>query len=124
MVFTGLEHVLQLFCSVLLVLGLIYEQKNRRVVWWLGLAIIVGPLIRYENLALSVPALGYLIWRKYYGQVAVWGITLISLLSTFSLFLYKLDFGFLPGSVLLKSDTLSNGLWGFLAHLGANLYKP
>ncbi|MEN8216935.1 MAG: hypothetical protein ABFS56_11305 [Pseudomonadota bacterium] len=46
LVFTGMEHSLQVFLAILLVFGLIRELKTKTVAWWLLVAIICGPLVR------------------------------------------------------------------------------
>src|SRR5206468_280902 len=61
--FTGMEHSLQVLLSVALVAGLIEETTTARVPSWLPAAIVAGPLVRYENLALSLPALALLACR-------------------------------------------------------------
>jgi hypothetical protein len=123
LLFTGMEHSLQVLAAALLVLGTIREQQTGRVPWWLALAVACGPLVRYENLALSVPVLLYLAWRRHYGAAAVCAALVGATLGAFSLFLYSMDLGLLPSSVLAKSAAVSSGgrLGAVLANLQANL---
>jgi hypothetical protein len=112
LIYTGMEHSLQLLCTLLLVAGLIHEQKTGRVSWWLIAGIILGPLIRYENLFLSLPALLYLMERGHFRKAIVLGIALAVPIAGFSLFLYSQGLGFLPASVLAKASPLSAGSLG------------
>ena len=107
--FTGMEHSLQLFATALLIAGLVDERRTGHAPWWLALAIVLGPLLRYENLALSLPAIGYLLVRKQSRAAVMSAAALGLLLATFSLFLYATTDLLLPASVLLKSGMVGNG---------------
>ena len=61
LIFIGMEHSLQLFLSILIIYGLVCEMENNIVTWWFLGSIVLAPLIRYECLALSLPAL--VLWR-------------------------------------------------------------
>lgn len=100
--FSGMEHSLQLFLAVLVVMGIIREQMTGRVSWWLVGAIILGPLVRYELLALSVPAILYLASRKHIRSALISLIFLLIPLIGFSLFLFSNGLGPVPTSVLVK----------------------
>lgn len=109
LVFTGMEHSLQLLLSVAVVAGMIDEHRTRAVPWWLVAGLVLGPLVRYENLALSVPALGYLAYRRH--RAAFWlaaGLLAVTL-AGFSLFLHSLNLGLVPASVLVKSRAFASG---------------
>ena len=110
LVFTGMEHSLQVFLGVLLLFGIIREQETGRVPWCLPVAIVCGPLVRYENLALAVPALLYLAMRRHYRTLLVCAGVLTATMVGFSLFLYSQNLGLLPSSVLLKSSVMSRGI--------------
>lgn len=100
--FTGMEHSLQLLLVVLVVMGIIHEQMTGRVSWWLVVAIVLGPLVRYELLALSIPAILYLASRKHKRSALISLIALLIPLIGFSLFLYANGLGLVPTSVLVK----------------------
>jgi hypothetical protein len=104
---TGMEHSLHTFASALTVYGLVRERRTGQVPWGLLAAIVAGPLVRYEGLALSVPALAYLVWRGHVRRAAGTGIALATLLVGFSLFLVSIGQHWLPNSVLIKSDVMS-----------------
>jgi hypothetical protein len=103
LVLMGMEHSLQMLLSVLLVLGLIQESRTHHLPLWLGPIIILAPLIRYEDLALSIPALVFLFFRGYYRQALITFFLLGALLSLFSFFLVSIGQPWLPASVLNKT---------------------
>lgn len=123
--FTGMEHSLQLFATALLIAGLVVEREHDRAPWWLWLAIVLGPLVRYENLALSLPALGYLLVRGERGRSLGVLALLGALVGGFSLFLVASGHGVLPTSVLLKTDALgsSGGPGDLLGRFIENLFQ-
>jgi hypothetical protein len=110
-----------------LVLGLIQEVNMKRISWWLVGAIILGPLIRYENLAISLPVLLYLALRRHLRVALMTGLILMLLMGGFSVFLSALNLGILPTSVLIKSaignktTILENFNANFLSREGAML---
>lgn len=105
--FTGMEHSLQLFATALLVWGLVVERETDSAPWWLWASLLLGPLLRYENLALTVPALAYLLVRgRRRGSLVVLGL-LVTLVGGFSLFLLSLGQGPLPSPVMLKATVAS-----------------
>ena len=109
LVFTGMEHSLQVLLSVGLVAGLVREKRHDHVPWWLGACLILGPLVRYENLALSVPALFYLLWRGRRRLVVLSGAALVLTVGGFSLFLHGQGLAWIPASVILKSHAFGTG---------------
>ena len=120
---TGMEHSLQLFLSSLLVFGLVRERETRKVAWWLLAAVVLGPLVRYENFALSIPALGYLAWRGHLVSSLVSGLLLTLAASAFSLWLYSMDLGLVPTSVIAKSSVVESsfGISDILNNARSNL---
>jgi hypothetical protein len=107
--FTGMEHSLQLFATALLLAGLVEERERGTAPWWLWAAIVLGPLLRYENLALSIPAAVYLFLAGYRVAAATAALVLLALLAAFSAFLAANGLGILPTSVLLKSGAVASG---------------
>lgn len=107
---TGMEHSLQVWLTVLTAYGLIRVVRRKSVPRSLPVALAIMPLVRYENLAITLSACAVL-W--FYGQrrlaLASATVPLVAIAS-FSLFLYSKGLGFLPASVMAKS--------GFLARLG------
>ena len=121
--FTGMEHSLQVLLSVGLAIGLIHEHRTQAVPWWLAPVIVLGPLIRYENLALSLPAVIYLAWRRHRAVAALCVIALVLGMGGFSLFLRSIGLEWLPLSVLSKSQVADRGasLGALVDNLKANL---
>ncbi len=109
LVFIGMEHSLQAFCSLMVVGGLIHEQKTGQVTGWLAAGLVVGPLLRYENLLLTLPALLYLLQRGHFRKAVLLGAVCAIPMVGFSAFLYSRGLGFLPASVLAKSSALGAG---------------
>jgi hypothetical protein len=114
--FTGMEHSLQVWLSLLVLWGMVVTQMNQRPPWWLMAAAVIAPLVRYECLALSLPALAYL-WLRGHRRGALRAAVVLGLcLGAFSLFLYWLELGVLPTSVRAKALVVpgaigTHGLW-------------
>ncbi|WED44463.1 hypothetical protein [Legionella cardiaca] len=102
LIFSGMEHSLQMLFSVLLISGLIRESRTQYFPRWLAVVIVIGPLIRYENLSLLLPALFFLFYRGHRKEVIYTSIGLLVLLSLFSIFLLYLGQPILPASILNK----------------------
>jgi hypothetical protein len=108
--FTGMENSLQQLLAVLIVAGLIEESRSGRVPFYLWAAILLIPLVRHDSLALALPALAYLTWRRHRrGALWVAGVMLATL-GAFSVFLELHGIGLLPTSIAAKSDLVrTNG---------------
>ena len=118
--FTGMEHSLQVFLAVAGVWGLWLERDTGNVPAWLLPALVLGPLVRYENLAVSGAALLYLFVRGHRRSAMGGGIALAVVLGGFSAFLASNGGAWLPSSVLAKSK-LDDGPGGLLGGILANL---
>jgi hypothetical protein len=121
LVFTGMEHSLQLLFSLLLIRELFYEQKTKTVSFYLVLALICGPLVRYENLALSLPVLFYILKRGHVKAFLFSSVALIGLIGGFSAFLSYLGLGLFPSSVIVKSEPVALG--GSVISLAGNFLR-
>ncbi|HEY9151685.1 MAG TPA: hypothetical protein VIN60_02275, partial [Anaerolineales bacterium] len=64
----------------------------------------LGPLVRYENLALSLPAILYLVLRKQFRLAILSSGSILVLIGGFSFYLHSLGLAWLPASVMLKSS--------------------
>lgn len=111
--FTGMEHCLQIFVTVLIAAGLIVENLEGFPPWWLLVAIVLEPLIRYEGVIVTLTTIGVLVIRRHY-KAAFWcSVISFSLLGGFSWFLMSLGLERLPNSVIVKAFTHTNGGdWG------------
>lgn len=101
--FSGMEHVLQMLLALAAVLGLLTLARDGRLPWWLGPAIVAGPLVRYESVTVSAAALAAL-WLYGHRRAALaWGAATLLPLAGFSLFLLSRGLPPLPSSVLAKT---------------------
>lgn len=99
--FTGMEHSLQVLLCAVVVLGVARVLRGQPA-GWLPLALVAAPLMRYEALAVTLPALAllYLKGQRRTALLAL-GATAASL-GAFSAFLYTHGLGWLPTSVYAK----------------------
>jgi hypothetical protein len=121
---TGMEHLLQMLLALLILAGLLHEQRTGKAAGWLVAAIVLAPLVRYECLAVSIPALAYLLWRRHFLAALSGAALLGAALLAFSLFLESKGLGFLPSSAVAKSSLAGAGglVQGAGQNLSANLY--
>ncbi|MDW8003043.1 MAG: hypothetical protein RMJ39_10370 [Deltaproteobacteria bacterium] len=108
--FTGMEHSLQMFVSLLTAYGLILENEMKKIKIWLPIAIVLAPLIRYECLAISLAGIVYLFMRNYKRIAILAFLSTLLLMFTFSIFLIMLDLPPLPLSVMTKFSLSSQGI--------------
>ncbi len=106
LIFTGMEHCLQVLLSVGCAWGAVAMIRTKRVSPWLLVALVLGPLVRYENLGITVPV-AVLLFAYGHRRKAGLVLGLVALgVGGFSLFLHSLGLGWLPNSVEAKS-----GVW-------------
>lgn len=102
--FIGMEHTLQVLLAGVVAWGLIACLRARPIPRWCFAAAILGPAVRYENLALSLALAVALIGRrKARGAVLLFTASMVPLL-LFALYLHWLGLPWLPTSVLVKSQ--------------------
>lgn len=109
LVYTGMEHSLQLLAVLLIAYGLIIEIKHDKVEWWLLAAIIIAPLVRYECMAISLAAVSYLLMRRHFKPAGIALLLLVVCLGGFSVFLMSLGLDAFPSSVTAKSSVVQSG---------------
>ena len=104
--FTGMEHSLQMWLTVLIALGLIRVYRDAPTPPSLPVALALAPLVRYENLALTAAAAAFLfsVGRRRAALAAV--VPVVGIVA-FSLFLKGQGLGLLPSSVVAKSPGLA-----------------
>lgn len=96
---TGMEHSLQVMLVVIVALSLVQE----RIAWPFWLSVTLLPFIRYEGLAISLPALAYLAAKPERRLKAVIsGAAIVCGVGGFSAFLYGNGVGLLPASVMQR----------------------
>lgn len=103
LVFTGLEHPLQVLLVAAIVVGLARHQSAGRLPFWTWMALVLAPLVRYEALAVSLPALVVLCRRGLTRPALGAGALTLALLGGFGLFLVSQGLGPFPASVAAKS---------------------
>lgn len=125
LIFTGMEHSLQLLCVSLIAYGLIIEVEKGILNRWFLIAILCAPLVRYECLAISLATICYLLLNKHYKAPIVLTIALATTLVAFSYFLQSQGASTLPTSVAAKSNlvesqagitTVIKNLWSTPSH--------
>lgn len=123
LVFTGMEHSLQLLTVLLIAYGLFIESKEDKIEWWLLATIIVAPLIRYECMAISLAAIFYLVMHRRFKPTGITLLFLAVFLGGFSIFLTSLGLDAFPSSVTAKSSVVQSGgaLGGFVSNLMGSL---
>lgn len=100
-VFTGMEHSLQVLLAVAIVSAMIDLTEQRPLPAWLPAALVIAPLIRYELLSISLGAVGLLCCHRHYRYLVSAGIALL-ILSGFSFYLWQHTGAILPASVMIK----------------------
>lgn len=115
----GMEHMLHVDTVLMALLGLMRWQKTGRLNGLLIAAVLLGPLLRFEGLGLSLLLSVVVFWRGH--RFAGIGLALGALLPViaFGLWLKSLGLSFLPNSVIAKSEivgTDESALWAVLGH--------
>ena len=106
--FQGMEHVLQLWLTLAAVLGLVRLEEEGAAPRWLAPVLILGPLVRFENLLASGLAILWLLYRRRVGAAALATAGIVVGIGVFALFLKAHGFGPLPNSVAAKASLTSN----------------
>jgi hypothetical protein len=106
--FTGMEHVAHALASLAVVVGFTVVWQTHRIPWWMSTAILVGPLLRFEGLAVSLPALLILGWLGHRRAVVVMSAILITVIGAYTAAMMAMDLPPLPSSVMVKSNLAAN----------------
>lgn len=126
-VFTGLEHNLHIAAVAACIYGLALFLDEGELPVWLTAVIVIGPMLRYEGLALSFGALLVLALRGRWRTAAGTFALIILFLGSFSAFLVRLGLPPMPSSILSKSDVAASGMggegMGFLQSIGTNAWQ-
>jgi hypothetical protein len=100
--FTGMEHGLQVALALAVFSGLLEFEENGRISPLLMVAIVVGPLVRFEAIAVSGMALLVLSLSGRRAAAVGLGVLMLVPLAAFAVFLIGLGLPPLPASVLTK----------------------
>jgi hypothetical protein len=119
--FIGMEHVLQIMLSICCAIGMIEIMEGRTMPGWCVAAAVFAPMVRYEDLALTVAVAIGLVGAHQAKRAA--GLVAVSMLPlvAFSLFLKSLGLPMLPTSVLVKGRATGSSLFTSLLKGIANL---
>jgi hypothetical protein len=106
LIFTGMEHSLQVYLVAMIACAVVRKEFGAGGVTPLPVfvALILLPWVRYEGLAVSLPVLAYLFWLGERRRAMISGAIMMALIIGFSLFLHRLGLGYLPSSVLAKTN--------------------
>ena len=122
LVFTGMEHSLQILLVLMTLWGLtrpeaLGSSRPMAVLWWCSLCLL--PLVRYEGMAISLPVLAYQYASGSRRNSVIAAGALIAALIVFSLYLHAMGLGFVPSSVLAKSSYSDSGstFYNFLGNI-------
>jgi len=110
--FSGMEHNLHILLAMLAIFGLTRFLDDGRTAWWLVPVLVLGPLVRYEALALSLACIGVLATRQAGRPALLALLGVVTTLGIFSIFLTAIGQGILPNSVIVKSHSVASGLGG------------
>lgn len=106
LIFTGMEHSLQIYLVTLIACAVLKKEFGAASVTptTIYLALILLPLTRYEGLAISIPVLAYLFYLGERRASLISTAVLLALVIGFSLFLHHLGLGYVPSSVIAKTN--------------------
>ena len=103
LVFTGMEHSLQVLLVVVITAGAIEFKNSEKTSLLFVIALVSAPLVRYENLAISIPILGYLFFLGEKKKALLIFAFILLFLGGFSAYLVSLGLDPMPASVNAKS---------------------
>jgi len=109
-VYVGMEHPLQIFLTLTILLGLARFVDEGRIAWWLVLAVVLAPLVRYESLAISAAAILVMLLRRRFlwPLISVAAIALV--IGLFSLMLHSFGLSMMPSSILIHHDIVRESM--------------
>lgn len=121
--YLGMEHTLHALVTVTILLELYAYLSTGRISRLLVATLILGPLLRYEGLALSLAAAGVIALRGRPGLGLGLMAAIAAPVGLFSLYLTHLGLDPLPGSVLVKA-TLGDQPFSPMDNFTLLLTKP
>lgn len=117
LVFTGMEHSLQLLLTAIVLRPHLrrtdFPASDVRLPWYIFVALVLLPLVRYEDCAIAIPLLLLAALRRQRRAAAI-SLGLIAVtIGGFSLFLHHQGLGFLPSSVIAKASVTGSLPFGW-----------
>lgn len=106
LIFTGMEHSLQIYLVILIACAVLNKEFGSTAATPAAVyvALILLPLTRYEGLAVSIPVLAYLFYLGERRAAMISAAIMLALVIGFSLFLHHLGLGYVPSSVIAKTN--------------------
>ncbi|MGI4829786.1 MAG: hypothetical protein ACRYFU_16570 [Janthinobacterium lividum] len=105
--FLGMEHTLQVLLAGAGAWAIIACLRGLPVPLWCLAAVALGPLVRYENLGISLAVAMALVGYRQMRRAIALLVASIGPLLLFSVYLHRLGLPWLPTSVLVKSHELA-----------------
>ena len=125
----GMEQMLHVGTVLMALLGLMRWQKTGRLNGLLVAAILLGPLLRYEALGLSLVLCLAIFWQGHRRAGAALALGALGPVIGFGLWMQSVGLSFLPYSVMAKASIVGEGdsvawavLWHNFAPGGAPLF--
>ncbi|MGB3146611.1 MAG: hypothetical protein WBA91_02500, partial [Paracoccaceae bacterium] len=109
MAFVEMEHLFHGLAALVLLLQLRLFLQDGRISPWLVAAVIIGPMFRYEALALSLLAVALVVRRGQLRAGLLLGLGALSPVVLFGLFLMGQGLDPLPSSILAKMGVSGRG---------------
>ena len=103
--FIGMEHTLQVLLAGAGAWGILCCLRHRPVPAWVLVCAVVGPMVRYESLGITVALAIALFGQREKRKAGSIVFLAIAPLVLFSLFLHHLGLPWLPTSVLVKGQS-------------------
>lgn len=116
LIFTGMEHLLQICFTVLIFYSLVNELHGKYNFQLMFVSIVVSSLIRYENLSFCLFGIAFLYARGKKKDALLTFGSMALLHTLFALFLYFHQSSFLPTSIMVKRNFLHRDIFP-LTHL-------
>ena len=121
--FLGMEHVLQIMLAICCAIAMVDALQGRSIPIWCLAAAVIGPSVRYENLALTVAiAIALAGLRQTRKAVVVLALAVTPLIA-FGIFLRARGLPMLPISVLMKRSANVNPMAPDLGAVRTFLYN-
>lgn len=100
--FSGMESCLQVMLALAACVGLAEFLHDGKVRWWLVGGIVLGPLIRYENLTVSLAALAVVALFGRWRLAVAAGACIAAALGAYAAYCSSIGLPPIPGSALSK----------------------
>jgi hypothetical protein len=113
LIFTGMEHSLQVFSIVLILYAIIQELHGEFDARIMISSVVLASIVRYENLSVCLFAAAFFFVRGRKKQALLSMVIVIASLLLFSLFIYLNEGSFLPSSVMAKMSAMRSSALNF-----------